>query len=864
MKKWKCSPLRYAIIGGFLLIVSGMLLVFWHRQLPIEYSISLTHEEKNWIEEHDGQILLAPAPNFAPLEFFDSNGVFKGLVADYIRLIEKRLGLHFQIVKIDTWAKILEMARSREIDMFSCGQELPERSEYMDFTTPYIQLPHYIIVHQSIQGDIGLDHLQNRKVAVTRGYSIVGYLKRYYPNVRIHIVENETIGLEAVSLREADAIITTLPNVIDQIERSGFSNLRVGGQTDYSSPLSMATRSDWPIFHRLMQKGLNSISKNEREEIYSRWIRLSADPFYLGRKLLLGMMVVSTIVLTISILMFFLNRTLKRKVDQKTEALQLNEMRLEALLSLSDNSAASTEEIITFTVKEAIRLTGSSFGYIDFMDKKQELPSFIMDHHHDLHRIEKWAVHSSGFPLSTMGLWGEAVRKGSPVISNHYASTNPLGKGLPDSIATVTRYMNVPIISEGQVVAIVGVGNKLKNYDASDDRQLRLLIQGMWRIVLRRKHEAEIKESEENLRNLMARALTGTAILSRGHIVFSNPEMRRIFGSRLALFGSGDCEAVHPGDRESFLKFIRAISDENLIQQDLAFRLVDHSGAQRPVVQWLHCRASAIDYRGRPSILVNIMDLTQPKELEKIVQHQEKLASLGRVAAGIAHEIRNPLSGINIFVDSMADEINEGVEPEDLLPIIEKVRNTSEKIEKVIRRVMDFATPGKPRFQLLQINEPVKAAIALARVTLLKGGIQLKTVFADNLPLVHAEPHQIEEVVLNLINNAAQALHDKVNLKLIHVDTGISLFGVTITVSDNGTGVPKEFRRKVFEPFFTSKAHSTGIGLNLCQRIAVDHGGTLTVGDGALGGAEFTLTLPLPLPPKAEGQPMSISKEFNS
>jgi signal transduction histidine kinase len=244
---------------------------------------------------------------------------------------------------------------------------------------------------------------------------------------------------------------------------------------------------------------------------------------------------------------------------------------------------------------------------------------------------------------------------------------------------------------------------------------------------------------------------------------------------------------------------------------------------------------------------MNMMDMTKTKELEHLLTIQDKMASLGRVAAGIAHEIRNPLSGINIYINTLNKLHHKEGSEEKVEQILKNIQSASVKIESVIRRVMDFAKPSEPKLTLVDINEPVTDAINLTAVTMRKSGIQIKKSLADDLPRSYADKNLIEEMVLNLLNNAAEAM------KTMEMDTGKNIAvasfvegdHIIIQVSDSGPGVSKENRDKILDPYFTTKHEGTGIGLSLCHRIITDHGGSLTVSDSELGGAEFRIEIPI-------------------
>jgi signal transduction histidine kinase len=221
------------------------------------------------------------------------------------------------------------------------------------------------------------------------------------------------------------------------------------------------------------------------------------------------------------------------------------------------------------------------------------------------------------------------------------------------------------------------------------------------------------------------------------------------------------------------------------------------------------------------------------------------MSSLGRVAAGIAHEIRNPLSGINIYLNTMEKIYDRGNKPEQLKQIFKQLQSASNKIESVIRRVMDFSKPSEPNLISIDINDPITEAINLSSVTLRKRGIKLEKALAEDMPLCMADPQLIEQVILNLLTNAAEAMKNMEREKKIGVCSSLENDCITVRVFDSGPGIPFHIKENIFDPFYTTKNGSTGIGLSLSHRIITDHGGSLTVYPSEWGGAEFSIEIPL-------------------
>lgn len=839
------------IIGCAVLILGGILFYATFTDTDSSYTDSgfiekdlLNVEEREWLKAHEGKVRLAPAPDWEPLEYFDKNGQYQGMVSDYIRLMEKKLNFKFTIIRVETWEKTLALARKREIDVISAAQATPERQEFMHWSTPYLNLKTTIIVKKSQQKTLTLDQMQGMKIGVPKEYAVGKFIRDNYPQLTLVDVLNGQEGMHKVSFGELDAMIMEVPNALHVIEKEKITNLRLAGNTGFELHEGMGIRNDWPILSQIIEKALANISEKEHKEIHSRWIRLDMVRFYQTRTFWYIFTAITLTVLLITGSIIAWNRSLKSQVMQRTEELRFNEMRLEALLELNERTHASIQEMIEFAFEQMIRLTKSRFGYLAFED--QEGIMYTADPANRLlgEKHLAWNL-SNGFNKETMGFWGEAVHQGNPLISNDYQISNPLYKGMPAEYRQIFRYMNVPIFSEGRVVVVAGMGNKKTDYDASDLRQLSLLAQGMWRLLQRKKAEKTIQKSEKRFRDLVENSPNGIAIVQKGVVVYKNARQVELMGE-FKPFEVLEYHLVHQEDQEKTKDLFEQIKSGVAVHDEMDFRFYASSDQHgQGAMRWVNCIARPIDYLNHKAVLLITIDMTRAKELERRLIVQDKMASLGHVSAGIAHEIRNPLSGINIYTRTLEKSFQNPEKAHKIKPAIEAIRTASKKMESVIKRVMDFARPLELKFERIDINRPVQEAIELASLTLTNKEIIIQQALDKNLPCCYAEPHLIEEVILNLINNAADAILQREGDGKIQISSMADHDKIILCVEDNGPGVPRDLREKIFEPFFTTKDHSTGLGLSLCHRIITDHRGTLKAVSSPLGGAKFMIEIPV-------------------
>ena len=264
--------------------------------------------------------------------------------------------------------------------------------------------------------------------------------------------------------------------------------------------------------------------------------------------------------------------------------------------------------------------------------------------------------------------------------------------------------------------------------------------------------------------------------------------------------------------------------------------------------------ANHIEFSGKEYNCVFARDITERRELERLVSIQDKMGSLGRVAAGIAHEIRNPLSTINVYLST----VKRLLEPEDfdmanlasIKEAVAEMDTASHKIETVVKRVMDFSKPSRHRMEFMDLNQCIRGAVDLSAVTLRKSGVSLDLKLDENIPECYMDSQLIEQVMLNLITNAIEEMIESPAERLLEVKTAEkSQHGgeraIVITVADSGSGVPVDLRDRIFDPFFTTKHYGSGIGLSICHRIISDHHGSIHVSTSQWGGSLFVAQIPV-------------------
>ncbi|MHC4872875.1 MAG: transporter substrate-binding domain-containing protein [Planctomycetota bacterium] len=245
------------------------ILAKWTNLPKHEDRIVLTPAEKAWLAEHP-VIRVASDPAFAPLEWLNKNGEFSGLAIDYLREIESHLGVRFEIDKGSTWQELIKKGKSRQVDIFSCVSKTPGREEYLTFTSTYLSFPIKFFTRKAA-GYIGSESmLYGRRVAVIKGYYTEEVLQRDHPEIILFPAKTIKDALRMLQDGRVDAFMGDLLTTGHEITRSGFTDIKVGGDTAYKNDLSIAVRKDWPELAAFLNKSLSRIPESRRNQLYQR------------------------------------------------------------------------------------------------------------------------------------------------------------------------------------------------------------------------------------------------------------------------------------------------------------------------------------------------------------------------------------------------------------------------------------------------------------------------------------------------------------------------------------------------------------------------------------------------------------------
>lgn len=529
------------------------------------------------------------------------------------------------------------------------------------------------------------------------------------------------------------------------------------------------------------------------------------------------------------------------EVQRLNSELESKKDSLQCIVNVLQYDARDKQDLLDYALNEALKMTSSQFGYIYHYN--EETGQFTLNSwSHGVMESCSVADPETKYDLDKTGIWGEAVRQRRPIMINDFAAPDPLKKGYPEGHVHLTRFLTIPQFDKRKIVAVVGMANKENAYDDSDVMQLTLLMDSVWKVVERRRVEAELYHQSALLRS----------------IIDSIPDL--IFYK--------DVNSVYLGCNKAFEQFTGRSENEQTGKTDFDF--FDHGLAEffrakdREMLEGGQARSNEewVTYPDGRNVLLDTLktpysnaegellglvgisrDITERKQREREIE--EKNAELERFIYTVSHDLKSPLVTISSFLGYLETDI-KAADTNRIREDVGYIRNAAEKMGQLLSELLELSRVGRVTANPVQVSfqDIVQEALQLVAGHISDRGVRI-TVAEDSVKL-YADRARLVEIWQNLLENAVKYMGDQ---PAPGIEIGVELTGKTpvFFVRDNGMGIDARSIDKIFGLFekLDTQTEGSGLGLALVKRIVEMYGGTVWArSDGPGHGSCFRLTLP--------------------
>jgi len=761
----------------------------------------LTDTEIQWIKKHP-EVSLAGKTNQLPYGTFDENGTYIGVIADHLKLIEKKTGLKFKPVPISNWNELQTITAEGKTSVIPSDSTDTLLSQNFNSVKSYKQDPIVIIMSSEQNYVEHLREIKDQKIAIIKDHNFSSDdILFQYPDFKFIEVKNIQQGLEGVSQGRFDALLSTIALASYHIADMELHNIKVVGKTSIVIDQTLFISKNQPILHSIIDKTLKAISQDETQSIMQSWIK---NRYVEKTDYTIVIMVGSGLLLILAIILIW-NRRLHQEIViryETEEALKKSEERYRSLIDTSPDWVweVNANGVYTYASPKVYELLG--------------------------YRPDE-VIGATPFDLMTEADASRVATSFAEIVTNKRPFQNLMNTNLhKNGDIVVLETSGVPILSkEGELLGYRGV-----------DRD----------ITQRQSNEQELRVQRDFTNTIIESAGNTIAVLDlNGRFVHFNHAAEKLTGFKKEdIIGKTAWETVIPEKQQSGVKnvFQNLRKGKTDIAGEYENEWLTSDGGRR----LLHWHNSVLyDQAGKVSHIVAMgYDITEAKSAEKEhqriqneLQQAQKMESLGLLTGGIAHDFNNLLGIINGFAQLTLDQYVNNNE-EKPAEYIRHILQAGDRSARLIAQMLAFTRKDSTENIPLNLAPQLEEDIKMLRSTL-PSTIKIKTEIEAELPPILINPSQLHQILMNLAINARDAMNDigELGIKLNWVrnlDTRSSISHkpvkgdwIELCISDTGSGINEDIINNIFNPFFTTKevGKGSGMGLAVVYRIIENLGG---------------------------------------
>jgi len=771
------------------------------------------------------RIVVASGDSFEPLVFLNAEGEPDGVFARRWELWSEKTGVEVEL-RLMEWSQAIPALLAGKVDAVDGVTYTPERAEFLDLSSPHSDVQAYIFFHESIGGVRRLSDLAGFPVGVIKGSHREDHLRKEAPEVRPVAFASYEEMVHAAIGGHLHAFVGEEPTVSFLFAKAGRRvTFRRTEASSFASDLRVAVRKGEGELLSLIERGQAAITPEEHQRIRDEWTGVSLVSLVPWRWLMLGAGGVFLVV----VLLATWNAQLRRRIAEATQTLREREERFRGVFESP--------------------MIGTLFWNADG----------------DIADANDTFLQMVGYTRSDI-LSGEV----------RWRNMTPLEYAEQDDRAL-------------QEIAATGVMTPIeKEYIRKDGSRIPILLGAaslpgptlagvafVLDVSERKKAEEALRDSEEKLSKAFHSApmLMAFSTVDEGQFIDVNAQFLQTLGfGKDEVIGRTSMELglfVDPVQRDAVVQEVRQEGYAESV--DVAVRTKNGD------VRHGHFGASLLELQTGPCLFTVMSDVTERVRMEQMLVQSEKMLSVGGLAAGMAHEINNPLAGIlqnvQVIRSRMQDDLPKNMEAaeacgttvetirtymdrRDIPQMMQSVMDSGSRAAEIVDNMLSFASkggsPASPHSLPALLDRTVELASSDYDLKRKYDFRQIEIVreYEPDLPDVPCTGNRIQQVFLNVLKNGAEAMcgEDAAREPRFVLRVSREDGMVRVEIEDSGPGMDEETRKRVFEPFFTTKDVGAGTGLGLSVSyfiVAEDHGGTMAVESSPGVGAKFIIRLPL-------------------
>lgn len=321
IKNTNPSVIKSVVLGVLLVLLLAIAATTFVRTRSGQTLNYLTEEEQTWLKENNGQLEVLFGYEAPPNAFHNEKGEYVGLLVDFLHEIESHLNISFKFRDFATWDELIEYSKTHQ-DFIVVGiAQTEDRSEYLAFTDPFIKIP-YVIVSRASANYATLDDTIGSTVCTAKNYAVNEYIRQYYPTIIPQEKIDNLEGLRSVSTGQCDVMVLNQTYASYLIEDQGLVNLKVAGESGYQNKLSAAASINDPMLQRILDKAVDQISAERRQELYRQWVSVDTGAIRLSQTTLSALAAGTTVVLGLLAALWLWSVSLRTTVRRQTQQIR--------------------------------------------------------------------------------------------------------------------------------------------------------------------------------------------------------------------------------------------------------------------------------------------------------------------------------------------------------------------------------------------------------------------------------------------------------------------------------------------------------------------------------------------------------------